>query len=311
MISKNILLFSLVISFVNLAMERSHSDLASATAAVILNYSHSKLHPDAELHPGVPEWPKNTVESCRTIKELARGPYKGKEAKIIRSLWSMCGIDSIYSSKMNHLLGSGLPLLWKFYCELPLFCPEAESSLYYGAVKDTIDDTKCIISESWLSYEDIKNLFNFHRYELTALASQLFQKVPQENGMPQFSPCQELLLQKIRNESAERRTKSSFIKAAMNEAIRNSNTEVIAAIIRITNPIPLVKEIPLNATLEYTDTGIKILQTYRPDYNNKVITQEEAYSCRVATFAKIIGSIAPIFTWLPVELRLLLAHYLF
>ena len=119
----------------------------------------------------------------------------------------MCGIDSIYSCNMNHLLGSGLPLLWKFYCDLPLFCPEAESSLYYGS----IDDAKCIISESWLSESDVKNLFNFHRYELTALAPQLFQKVSQKNDAPEFTPCQELLLQKIRNETDPRRKSSSVL----------------------------------------------------------------------------------------------------
>ena len=57
-------------------MERSRSDLACHTAAMILGTCH---HPS--LHPGIPEWPKNTVESCRTVKELAHGPYKDKRGK--------------------------------------------------------------------------------------------------------------------------------------------------------------------------------------------------------------------------------------
>ena len=77
----------------------------------------------------------------------------------------------------------------------------------------------------------------------------------------------------------------------MNESIRNSNTEVIAAIIRITDPFAWVKEIPFKATLEYTDTGIKILHTQRPDSGGNV-TQEQVHSCKVATFAKTIGRMA-------------------
>ena len=284
-----------------------NSDSAFATAACMS--ACSPLGCDKpEKHPGISKWPKYVTERCRTVKHLTSGPYKGKEAKIVRSLWSMCGVDSIYTTKVNYLLGSGLIPLWKFYIELPLICPEAESSLYYGK----IDGDSYIISETWLSDDDIKNLFNFHRYELLALAPQLFQKhVSQESHVPQLAPCQELLLQKIRNETDVKREKSTFIKAALNEAIKHGNDDIISRIIKITNSFPWTIQIPFRATIEYAEKGDKLIVREKDWEKQAKTKQEQAKACRAETFTLSIKDAVPLFQRFPTDVNRLIAGYLF
>lgn len=139
-------------------------------SAAIMFLAHNIEQAEAKTL-AVPKWPEKVQEKCTTITALASGPYKGKQAKIIRSGWGLWGIDSIGARniKVGNIRTAG-PLVWKFYVESSL--KEYAPSLYYGKIAD--DDLGIIIPQSWLSDEDVKNLFGFHRYELEVFGDQLF-----------------------------------------------------------------------------------------------------------------------------------------
>lgn len=179
----------------------------------------------------VPHWPSSIAYKCRTIKSLADGPYKGQEAKIISSLWSMHGIDTVENT--HYVFGTKLPCLWRFFFETDTVDAASWSPLYYGKImnkeKYILDDDEniiyhtkpdigggCIISESWLSNEDRKNLVNFHRWELGVL----FNTKTLEN--------QSALQQKIKNELQRSylRHENPFLMAvALMEFKRDSTTQ--------------------------------------------------------------------------------------
>ncbi len=170
-------------------------------------------------------WPKGTPYKCRTIKELESGPYKGKEAKIMRSLWTMCGIDTIFSTTTNRILSesSRLPALLPFFMDCSPFPDDSKPSsrLFYGK----IDDMGHIIPDCWLSYADKQNMFNFHRWELDVLGSQFLKQSNFEAST--ILPNAQVPVYQVKINNELNSGSDVFIKALFLEAMRYGDGKVL------------------------------------------------------------------------------------
>ncbi len=195
MMQRNTILVAVMLVWVSysLTMEKELEEKERAASAKVAALIYDKMQTGElvpEPVPGIPDWPKNDSTSgdkCRTVKALAAGPYKGKEAKIIRSLWSFQGIDILSSVEhTKYIMGAILPLI-TFYLKTPALHEDNYTPLYYGK----INGAGRVIPETWLAHEDRINLFNFHRYELDTLHEQLFN--PASNS-------RKLFMNKIANE---------------------------------------------------------------------------------------------------------------
>lgn len=174
-----------------------------------------------QQNPNLPKWPEGIQYKCRTIKKLESGPYKGQEARIVRSLWSMWGIDTINTSDLRNMLSmpsENIPCWLKFFFSVdPGKDLEAISRLYYGHIGPIGRDSGGqVIAECWLSQKDQKNLLNFHQFELDTLAPQFFD--------PRAS-SRIILLSKIANESTG--TSSIFLQALFLKAIKFRDTDIL------------------------------------------------------------------------------------
>jgi hypothetical protein len=284
-LNKNkLLLILLTISFQAFGMERNLQTAACALAMLKSDLITPKKH------PGIPEWPKHAALKCKTIEKLAEGPYKGHQAKIERSLWSLYGVDTIDHTNMDYVFGSGLPMLYQFFIEADPFSKESRTPLYYGKIAGRA----VVIPECWLSKEDRNNLLNFHRYELSALAPQLFAR----------SGCLELLFEKIQRDYS-----GVFTKAALEEAIKHNKCEVVAQIMKLAEGTPAI-EIPATIPIKTLADVSMVCRIEKNNDNKTTDLQKQIDLSRKNSFATI-GDALPIFKQFPKEINAKIACYLF